>query len=172
MPPSWLTAIQQYTAVDRGNVAVNSSSSGQQHGEQQQQQQFEPVPGQLHLPPKNWALPTDFTLRPQEQAAANADQAAAAAASTTGTAAATPAASAAAVGGAAGVSGPGAVESGGVKAGPHSVVDQPGLCVWHQLDTQYGLPKVGAAANAAGRHTVASAVTRRVGRDRFCCLYI
>lgn len=121
LPQTWLDTFQAYAAVD----ARSTNSQQQQQTDQQQQdgvqQQFVPLPGQLYLPPKNWAIPTDFDLRPQEtvQPAGSAQAEAAGAA---------------------------AADSAGGAPQPDSIVQQPGLFVWHKLDTSYGLPKVCTAA--------------------------
>jgi secreted Zn-dependent insulinase-like peptidase len=139
LPPSWLDTFQAYAAVDASSTnqeqrqadAGRTSAAAPQQQQQQRdgvQQQFVPLPGELYLPPQNWAIPTDFELRPQEAhqpAGPDATTAAAAAAEAAGAAAA---------------------ESAGGALQPDSVVQQPGLCVWHKLDTSYGLPKVCTAA--------------------------
>jgi secreted Zn-dependent insulinase-like peptidase len=138
LPQSWLDTFQAYAAVDAGSTgrqqqqadAGRASAAAYQQQQQQQdgvQQQFVPLPGQLYLPPQNWAIPTDFELRPQEanQPTVPAATAAAAAAEAAGAVAA---------------------DSAGVAQQPDSIVQQPGLCVWHKLDTSYGLPKVCTAA--------------------------
>lgn len=126
LPQAWLDTIQAYAAVDAAPAGPtqqqkhqHGGTSGQERVQEQQQQQqhaslqqFAPLPGQLYLPPPNWAIPTDFDLRQQDTT-----QATAAAAPSAGSSTAAPSA-------------------------PDSVVQQPGLCVWHKLDTSYGLPKV------------------------------
>ena len=91
-------------------------------GASQQQGVFAPVPGEIYLPPKNWAIPTDFTFRTAEPGAAAAAAAGEAAAM--------------------------AAMAADVDLGPPAeAVHQPGLCVWHQLDTRHGLPKVSSVAH-------------------------
>jgi secreted Zn-dependent insulinase-like peptidase len=141
LPQSWLDAFQAYAAVDASSTTrqqqqtdvhrASAAESQQQQQQQQQdgvQQQFVPLPGQLYLPLKNWAIPTDFELRPQEAKQPAGPAAAAAAAEAAGAAAA---------------------DSVGGAQQPDSIVQQRGLCVWHKQDTSYSLPKVCTIARQA-----------------------
>jgi secreted Zn-dependent insulinase-like peptidase len=84
LPQTYLDAASAYAAVDEAGgkhaaaaVAVEQQQQQQQHevsvdvGRQEQaaagQQQFNPLPGELFLPPANWAIPTDFALRQQDK---------------------------------------------------------------------------------------------------------
>jgi secreted Zn-dependent insulinase-like peptidase len=114
LPQAWLDSIAQYQAVDGSNYA-GSAVADVAEVTQQQQQQLAPVPGQLHLPEPNWALPTDFNLRLEDGETA-----------------------AAAAGGDDG----GAGSYDGSAPPPTLLLEQPGLCAWHRRDISYGLPKV------------------------------
>lgn len=122
LPQTYLDAAAAYAAVDEPAAAAVTTQPPPQQQQQEQemsidvgrqedgvavagQQKYGPLPGELFLPPANWAIPTDFALRHQDASA----------------------------GGAAG--GPGEVA-------PACVLQQPGLCVWHKLDTSFELPKV------------------------------
>ncbi|KAF6262496.1 Metalloenzyme, LuxS/M16 peptidase-like protein [Scenedesmus sp. NREL 46B-D3] len=113
LPQAWLDSIARYQAVDCHSAEGAAADVPQQQQRQQQQEALTPVPGQLHLPEPNWALPTDFDLRLEEgQSAA-------------------PAAAAA-----------GAGVYDGAAPPPALLLQQPGLCAWHRRDTSFGLPKV------------------------------
>lgn len=118
LPQTYLDAATAYAAVDEPAAAAVTTQPQQPQPQQQEmsidvgrqedgvagQQQYGPLPGELFLPPANWAIPTDFALRHQDASA-----------------------------GPAGALG---------EAAPSCVVQQLGLCVWHKLDTSFGLPKV------------------------------
>lgn len=110
LPDDWRQAIRCYCAADAAAAAgPGAEHSGRSDGGQAAVQQqagdalLDVVPGELQLPPPNWALPRDFALRQPPPGAAAAE--------------------------------PG-------DAAPTQLLDQPGLSVWHALDTRFGLPKV------------------------------
>lgn len=129
LPQPWLASIQAYQKSDGQQQAqpvagccdstssqkptAAASAKQQQQGEGENEgesgRQVVPLPGELYLPPPNWAIPTDMQLRPLEQQQQQQ------------------------------VASDGAVPS---AVGPCGIIQQPGLCVWHHLDTSYGLPKV------------------------------
>lgn len=144
LPGDWLDRIERYTAVDLASDAAaagsavsstqtarhrdskeigasnNIPASERVEGSELRQQHkqavvLEPLPGQLHLPEPNWALPEDLSLRHEDTDASDA-----------------------------GLSSPAAAVYNGAPPPPELLLESPGLCVWHKRDVSYGLPKVGS----------------------------